>query len=42
METVNEYMEDFAQEMQEMLRDADCKEERDTITRYIQQIRNLT
>ena len=42
METVNEYMEDFAQEMQEMLRDADCKEERDTIARYIQQIRNLT
>lgn len=42
MDTVNEYMEDFAQEMEEMMRDADCKEERDTISRYIQQIRNLT
>ena len=42
MDTVNEYMEDFAQEMEEMMRDADCKEERDTIQRYIQHIRNLT
>ena len=42
MDTVDEYMDDFAKQMEEMLRDADCKEERDTIQRYLQRIRELS
>lgn len=42
MDTVDEYMDSFARQMEEMLRDSDCKEERDTIQRYIQKIRELS
>lgn len=42
MDTVDEYMDDFARQMEEMLRDSDCKEERDTIQRYLQKIRDLS
>lgn len=42
MNTLEEYMEDFSQQMEEMLRDSDCQEERATIKRYIDKIKNLS
>lgn len=42
METLEEYMELFSNQMEEMLRDADCTEERDTIKRYINKIKSIT
>lgn len=42
MNTLEEYMDDFSQQMEEMLRDSDCAEERTTIKRYLEKIKNLT
>ena len=42
MDTLEEYMDDFSQQMEEMLRDADCAEERTTIKRYLDKIKNIT
>lgn len=42
MTTLEEYMDDFSQQMEEMLRDSDCAEERTTIKRYLDKIKNLT
>lgn len=42
MNTLEEYMDDFSQQMEEMLRDSDCAEERSTIKRYLEKIKNLT
>lgn len=42
MSTLEEYMDDFSQQMEEMLRDSDCAEERTTIKRYLEKIKNLT
>lgn len=42
MNTLEEYMDDFSQQMEEMLRDSDCAEERITIKRYLDKIKNLT
>ena len=42
MNTLEEYMDDFSQQMEEMLRDSDCVEERSTIKRYLEKIKNLT
>lgn len=41
METLEEYMEDFSAQMEEMLRDSDCAEERTTIKRYLDKIKNI-
>lgn len=41
METLEEYMDDFSHQMEEMLRDSDCQEERDTIKRYINKIKSI-
>lgn len=41
MDTLNEYMDDFTAQMEEMLRDSDCQEERATIKRYIDKLKNL-
>ena len=41
MDTLEDYMDDFSQKMEEMLRDSDCAEERTTIKRYIDQLKNL-
>ena len=41
MDTLANYMDDFSQKMEEMLRDSDCAEERTTIKRYIDQFKNL-
>lgn len=42
METLDEYMEDFTEQMEEMLRDSDCAEEKETIKRYIGKLKNLS
>ena len=42
MQTLEEYMDDFTEQMEEMLRDSDCQEERETIKRYISKIKNLS
>lgn len=42
MDTLEEYMDDFSQHMEEMLRDADCAEERTTIKRYLDKIKSIT
>lgn len=41
MENLEQYMDDFSQRMEEMLRDSDCQEERATIKRYIDKIKNI-
>ena len=41
MNTLEEYMEDFSNQMEEMMRDSDCQEERATIKRYIDKIKNI-
>ena len=41
MDTLEDYMDDFSQKMEEMLRDSDCAEERTTIKRYLDKIKNL-
>lgn len=41
MNKLDDYMEQFTKEMQTMLKDADCQEERDTINRYLQKIKNF-
>lgn len=42
MDTLEDYMDDFSKKMEEMLRDSDCAEERTTIKRYLDKIKNLT
>lgn len=42
METLEEYMDDFSKQMEEMLRDSDCQEERNTIKRYLEKIKNIS
>lgn len=39
--TLDNYMDNFSRRMEEMLRDADCAEERETIQRYLHKLRNL-
>ena len=39
MATLEDYMDDFSEQMEEMLRDADCQEERETIERYLKKIK---
>lgn len=41
MDTLEEYMDDFSRQMEEMLRDSDCAEERTTIKRYLDKIKNI-
>lgn len=41
MDTLEDYMDSFSRQMEEMLRDSDCAEERQTISRYLQKIKNL-
>lgn len=41
MNTLEDYMDDFAQKMNEMLRDSDCAEERETIHRYLDKIKSI-
>ena len=41
METLEDYMEEFTGQMEEMLKDADCAEERDTIKRYLSKIKGI-
>lgn len=41
MDTLEEYMEDFTRQMEELARDADCQEERETINRYISKIKQF-
>lgn len=41
MDTLDEYMESFAAQMEEMMRDADCREEKETISRYLQKLKEL-
>lgn len=41
MDTLETYMDDFSQQMEEMLRDSDCQEERATIKRYLDKIKNI-
>lgn len=42
MDTLEEYMEEFSTEMEELLRDSDCREERDVIKGYINKIKAIT
>lgn len=41
MDTLEDYMSDFSRQMEEMLRDSDCSEERTTIKRYLDKIKNI-
>lgn len=41
MDTLENYMDDFSRQMEEMLRDSDCQEERATIKRYLDKIKNI-
>lgn len=41
MASLEEYMEDMSAQMEEMLRDSDCAEERDTIKRYLDKIKSI-
>lgn len=41
MDTLEDYMDDFTQRMEEMMRDSDCAEERTTIKRYLDKIKNI-
>lgn len=41
MDTLDEYMESFAAQIEEMMRDADCREEKETISRYLQKLKEL-
>ena len=41
MSTLEDYMDDFSAQMEEMLRDADCREERETIKRYLDKIKAI-
>lgn len=41
MDTLEDYMDDFSRQMEEMLRDSDCAEERSTIKRYLDKIKNI-
>ena len=42
MRTLEDYMDDFSNQMEEMLRDSDCVEERTTIRRYLDKLKNIT
>lgn len=41
MDTLEMYMDDFAKQMEDLARDADCKEEREVINRYIDKIKRF-
>lgn len=41
MQTLEDYMEEFSEQMEEMMRDSDCQEERATIKRYLDKIKNI-
>lgn len=41
MDNLEHYMDEFTQQMEEMLRDSDCQEERSTIKKYIEKIKNI-
>lgn len=41
MDTLETYMDDFSRQMEDMLRDSDCQEERATIKRYLDKIKNI-
>lgn len=41
MERLEEYLEGFTEELADMSRDADCQEERQTIQRYVDKMRNM-
>lgn len=42
MDSLESHMENFAHQMEEMLRDSDCAEERATIRKYLDKLHNLT
>lgn len=42
MNTLDDYMDSFTSRMEEMLRDADCAEERETIQRYLSKLNSLS
>lgn len=41
METLEDYMENISRQMEEMLRDSDCQEERATIKRYLEKVKTI-
>lgn len=41
MDTLEDYMDSFSRQMEEMLRDSDCAEERTTIKRYLDKIKDI-
>lgn len=41
MNTLEDYMDDFAHQMEEMLRDSECKEEKETIERYLRKLQSF-
>lgn len=41
MQTLEEYMDDFTEQMEAMMRDSDCAEERSTIKRYLDKLKNI-
>ncbi len=41
MDAVEEYMDSFTAQMEEMLKDSDCREERETIKHYLDKIKSI-
>jgi len=41
MDTLDAYMDDFTRRMEELAQDADCREERETIEKYIWKIKQI-
>lgn len=41
MTTLDEYMDSFTKQMEDMLKDSDCREEKETITRYLKKLQQI-
>ena len=41
MDTLEEYMGEFSEQLEEMLKDSDCREEKEIITRYLKKLQAM-
>lgn len=41
MDTLEEYMGEFSEQLEEMMRDSDCREEKEIITRYLKKLQSM-
>lgn len=42
MDTLENYMDEFSGQLEEMLKDTDCREEKETINRYLKKLQSIT